>query len=246
MQRGAPFVADLRIQWLNLAQGHTSIKGNLPPVIHLLGDRDDIVSTDDSRDIAASPGVRFVTLADTDHQSILNGLNETPLGSEISPRAIRRRMIEQALKGDINKLPGDVMRQPAECPRNAKSRTSPVFATRVVYVMHGIRRGGHSAGVDVADKNKLAALVGFVIHPDPKALEQVFKDDFAQNSTLAFASNVSWTVWIVLALGFGLIGVALWVFRVTIDFTHVPHSLSLGTLPFYLFLILVVLLLFSV
>jgi predicted esterase len=426
MQRGAPFVADLRIQWLDLAKDSSPRKVALPKVIHLLGDRDDIVSIEDSRDIAASPGVQFVTLADTDHANIRDALDKAVPATEISPQATRRRTIERALAGETDKLPSDRVPKPSECPRDSASRDAPEFAKRVVYVMHGIRdyaewadrirqevekrpareragivvvpakygwfpmapflayydrqkhvrwfmdtytenralmpclkqfdylghsngtyilasalqhyktlkvdnvyfagsvvpkhypwsplipervksvtnvvatadwvvaffprlfeqvaewigskpvtglldigsagfhgfeaaadprdkirnityaQGGHGTGVDVSKEKKLDALVGFVLRQDRKTLAKAFEEAPEQDGRIAFASNLSWVVWVALAFLIGLFGAVLWFVRFSIDFTVLPRTVRLGTLPFYLFAIVLALLLFSV
>ena len=55
MQRGAPFIADARVQWIRLARSAAVLEGQrkLPIVLQLLGDRDDIVAREDSVDLAA-------------------------------------------------------------------------------------------------------------------------------------------------------------------------------------------------
>ena len=65
VQRGAPFVADARVQWIALCRGNISTHRKLPQTIHLLGDRDDIVNKDDSMDLIAAKDTIFVTLQDT-------------------------------------------------------------------------------------------------------------------------------------------------------------------------------------
>jgi hypothetical protein len=53
-------------------------------------------------------------------------------------------------------------------------------------------------------------------------------------------------VWVALAFLIGLFGAVLWFVRFSIDFTVLPRTVRLGTLPFYLFAIVLALLLFSV
>ncbi len=53
-ERGEPFVANLRLQWLEAMRASDAPKRRLPTVIQLLGDRDDVVSTDDNKDVTVS------------------------------------------------------------------------------------------------------------------------------------------------------------------------------------------------
>jgi pimeloyl-ACP methyl ester carboxylesterase len=124
-QRGAPFVADLRIQWIRAArQRARDVAGKLPPVIHLVGSIDDIVSGEDSRDIAAAKEVKFVTIPNVGHSEIAEALREgadanTPL----------RRRVHEALT-----LPPEQITADTDSPLVENRKV-----TRIVYIMHGIR-----------------------------------------------------------------------------------------------------------
>jgi hypothetical protein len=63
-ETGEPFVANLRLQWLE-AMRNPEIRQ--PTVIQLLGDTDDIVSGEDSRDASVNKNFIWVQLAGTDH-----------------------------------------------------------------------------------------------------------------------------------------------------------------------------------
>jgi predicted esterase len=423
MQRGAPFVADSRVQWIALAR-----KAKLPPVVHLLGDRDDIVSIDDSRDLAAASNVVFVTLADTDHQDIVEGLGTAPRDDDVSAYSARRRAIDQAIGGALDgpAMSPDAHPAPVQCPKKPPGKPDPRFATRIVYIMHGIRdyadwadairaasaeglkdsrtvtvpakygwfpmipfllyydrhknvrwfmdaytghladlpclkrvdfmghsngtyilasalqhyrtlkvdrvyfagsvvpkhypwlalhegdrvkqvdnvvasgdwvvaifprlfeqiaewigakpttgvldlgsagfrgfedgsdprgrirniaytRGGHGAGVDVSDKAKLDALVGFVLDRDRDELGRTFrKVGDEPGLLLSTLSNITWAVWAFLAAVLAGIGWCLWHYRIVFDTSRMPRTISLGLAPFAIFTIVVVLLFFSV
>jgi len=75
MRRGSPFVADARVQWITLCRGRDPKDRIVPQTIHLLGDRDDIVSKDDGMDLIAAKDTIFVTLQDTGHREIGTALS---------------------------------------------------------------------------------------------------------------------------------------------------------------------------
>jgi pimeloyl-ACP methyl ester carboxylesterase len=125
MQRGAPFVADARLQWIDLARDPAR---RLPQTIHLLGDQDDIVSRRDAADIGVAKNTVFVTLPQTDHAGIASALQ-----GDASPAGVERRSrIVAAMRGEIDKLDSDRDQELAEDPT----------VTRLVFVMHGIRDYG--------------------------------------------------------------------------------------------------------
>ena len=123
LQRGAPFVADLRVQWIRAARMGKK-RCELPPVIHLLGNIDDIVSRQDSRDIAVSPCVTFVTLPNVGHAEIAEALRK---GYD-HDRSLRRH-VHEALTLPPNQIAADV----------ASPLVEDRHVTRLVYIMHGIR-----------------------------------------------------------------------------------------------------------
>jgi len=50
LERGAPFVADLRVEWIRAAHAADPNR-RLPPVVHVLGDTDDFIRDVDNRDV---------------------------------------------------------------------------------------------------------------------------------------------------------------------------------------------------
>jgi pimeloyl-ACP methyl ester carboxylesterase len=130
MQRGAPFVADSRVQWVRLARpdAQESSHARLPQVIHLLGDRDDIVSREDAQDLAVAKDTLFVTLPATDHRNIAEALH-----GEAGEDAERRRaVVRHALRGEIADLSPDKTQELDEDPT----------VRHMIYLMHGIRDYG--------------------------------------------------------------------------------------------------------
>lgn len=144
-ERGAPFVADLRVDWLRLfreSKAPGSAIGPVP-VVQLLGDNDDIVSVYDNADVTAAPGFYFIPVTRTGHPDIVD-LHDSERGPE------RRDKITLALTGSMNDL----------APYRSVVREVDPRVKRVVFIMHGIRDYGdwtrtvqanieqHNVGVD--------------------------------------------------------------------------------------------------
>jgi hypothetical protein len=127
LKRGAPFIADLRVQWIHAArQPPRTVAGRLPLVVHLLGTIDDVVSADDSRDIAAAKDVKFVTIPNVGHGEIAAALRH----GGANPLLDRR--IQAALT-----LPAEAIVADVDSPLVENLKVQ-----RVVYIMHGIRDYG--------------------------------------------------------------------------------------------------------
>ena len=87
-ESGEPFVANLRLQWLDVMRGLPT--QDRPTVIQLLGDRDDLVSSEDQRDVTVARDFIWVRVNCTGHPDIVE-LNDKILGPE------RRDKIKKAL-----------------------------------------------------------------------------------------------------------------------------------------------------
>jgi len=129
-ERGEPFVSNLRLQWLDVAaKAKRGENGLRPPtVIQLLGDRDDLVSAEDSRDVAVSKDFIWVNVNNTGHASILD-LDDPASGAE------RRQKFQMAL-GSPDDLKELVLSN-VQLPSNVDTAV-----TTVVVVLHGIRDMG--------------------------------------------------------------------------------------------------------
>jgi pimeloyl-ACP methyl ester carboxylesterase len=128
LERGSPFVADARVQWIDLCRGKGSETATVPQTIHLLGDRDVIVTRDDSMDLNAAKDTIFVTLLDTSHYEIGIALD----GGTTNEDRERREKVRLAIRGDIGKLEPDKLVKYEE----------DLSVRRIVYIMHGIRDYG--------------------------------------------------------------------------------------------------------
>jgi pimeloyl-ACP methyl ester carboxylesterase len=126
MRRGAPFVADSRVQWIENARQNTGLK--LPLLIHLLGTIDDIATLDDIKDVQAAKDFHFKSLPNTGHLDIATALTDE-IGSQGEALTQRARTILDCLTLPIEQLSFDRVNEPAE----------NLEVKRVVFILHGIR-----------------------------------------------------------------------------------------------------------
>jgi pimeloyl-ACP methyl ester carboxylesterase len=128
--RGSNFLTNLRINWIRHfgalgdaaragARGPDGPAGREPVVVQLLGDRDGVVTSDDSRDVLAFPRAVHINVADADHKGVYR-INEAP-----DPPA-RYAVVRQAL---------------FVAPREVRPSDGPgeTRVHRVVFLLHGIR-----------------------------------------------------------------------------------------------------------
>jgi predicted esterase len=192
LRRGAPFIADLRVQWIRLARDPMVNRGQpLPLTIHLLGDVDDVVSRNDSADLAASKDTLFITLKNTGHSDIAMALqNASQDNPDVQARidAIRR-----ALTAGKDQLGADRVEADHENPT----------AHTVVFLMHGIRDFGEWADklesaieksalpgvVAVAAKYEYFPMGPFLLYWDRQKYVRSFMDEYTE--TLARFPRVS-------------------------------------------------------
>lgn len=125
---GSPFIANMRLQWLRVVR---RLKDRTPLVVHLVGKRDELVSVEDSLDLAAAPGVLFKTLPALNHReighNILVGAERRPSDTALA--------ISKALVSGRDEL--------ASGFADPVTRKEDPTIRRVVYVMHGIRDAGY-------------------------------------------------------------------------------------------------------
>lgn len=125
-ERGRPFIANLRVQWIRLVQAGTE----LPPVIQLLGELDTVVRRDDHKDVLASRGFVFVPVSGATHGEVMS--------FDGDDGAYRKELVAAALSnspGDLDAAYGDTTERlrADEAPDAAREETNLVF------LMHGIR-----------------------------------------------------------------------------------------------------------
>ncbi|HEV8543588.1 MAG TPA: alpha/beta hydrolase [Verrucomicrobiae bacterium] len=126
--RGEPFVANLRLQWLEVMR--TAEKNGLarPRVIQFLGDSDDVVTAQDSRDVTVARDFIWVVVNNTTHPKMIE------LGEEGS-RLERKKKIQSAF-GDETAL--EKLRR----SNLTVSLDEDKLVKTVVFVLHGIRDMG--------------------------------------------------------------------------------------------------------
>lgn len=122
MRRGAPFIADLRNQWLSLSR-----KGKLKKliVVQLLGTIDDVVSPEDSIDAETGGDFYYLDVDRTGHRDVVD-----------FSEAHRREVFVAALRDDEARLR---QRQVPPLPPGYKIDES---VKHVLFVIHGIRDRG--------------------------------------------------------------------------------------------------------
>ena len=140
LQRGQPFVANLRLDWLELRRRVPS----LTPVVQLLGDIDELVSRSDNLDQFVSSDFVLVQLHDTNHTNVVEMAG--PTGAE------RKQRFTEALTWPIEQL-----RAVYPLPPNPDYAPDP-SVRRVVMIVHGIRDDGRWANdlgrdFEAADSN---------------------------------------------------------------------------------------------
>lgn len=148
-ERGAPFVADLRVQWIRLARSRSArspVGAEVPassstvaPVVQLLGEIDDIVTRCDQQDVAVAKDFLFVPVRWTNHSGIIE------VGSKALPdlpdtvAAERHERLREAFSWPIEQLRD-------QYGHSVEGEDSNV--DHVVFVMHGIRDyGGWTARI---------------------------------------------------------------------------------------------------
>lgn len=125
-QRGAPFVANLRVQWAQLPEGCR------PPTVQLLGTIDDTVHEDDNSDLFVSLDFTFIPVVQTGHAEIVR-FDDPPFGKR------RRQIFVDALTA-----PEATLREKYRPDHDrAVARQDRKPESHVVFIMHGIRDTGY-------------------------------------------------------------------------------------------------------
>lgn len=125
LRRGSSFITNLRLDWIQASRD-----GNVPVLIQLLGDRDDIVAMEDNIDVLSDSKAVYIQVFNSTHESIATFPLDTNYGKE------RRQKFIDALTAD--KPVGDLM--PREIQPEQKQAGEET--TDFVFVLHGIRDRG--------------------------------------------------------------------------------------------------------
>ncbi|MCU1675787.1 MAG: hypothetical protein JWM93_545 [Frankiales bacterium] len=119
IERGSPFLTDLRLRWVRY---FADTSRDAPPVVQLLGARDDLVRREDSLDIEAMPNAQHEVVPDSTHTSIADIAD--PRHGEVRYRFLRAAIIDPVA---ATTPPGQLSEAEQRRP--------------VVFVLHGIRAG---------------------------------------------------------------------------------------------------------
>ncbi len=135
--RGSSFLTNLRINWIRhfgsfaaprSGEPREDDERREPVVVQLLGDRDGVVTSDDSRDVLAFPRAVHIEVADADHRGIYR-IDKAP------DPAARYAVVRQALTVSPS---GN---RPTHGPGDPR-------VNRVVFLLHGIRASNVDKWID--------------------------------------------------------------------------------------------------
>lgn len=133
LRRGAEFITQLRIQWLQLRRraGHpVALEGPRAGgalTVQLLGSRDDVVSPEDNIDLVAGRDFVYLDVPFSGHADVVQ-LNDPKFG------AARAHVLEKALC-----LSQDALHEYAETPADDQFFAPNPQIKNVIFVIHGIR-----------------------------------------------------------------------------------------------------------
>ncbi len=123
LERGSPFVADLRVDWIRFSQrSRTSVA----PTYQLLGEIDNLVTPADNMDLNCCPNFIFIPVRCSGHGDILK-VDDSIYGKE------RRNVFVEAITGDHDALDYKYGKNTSEMKEKMKPKT------HIVFMMHGIR-----------------------------------------------------------------------------------------------------------
>jgi hypothetical protein len=126
MERGRPFISNLRVQWIRLNQNQAP----LPPAVQLLGDVDDVVHRDDNKDLLVTKDFLFIPVDNTGHGGVVEF--EGDVGQN------RKTLLTGALSSPLQPL-RELYGNATTDLREEQSLQGGQPATNVVFLMHGIR-----------------------------------------------------------------------------------------------------------
>lgn len=132
IRRGAPFITQLRIQWLLMRRraGDPKATGSALTV-QLLGSRDDIVAPEDNIDLVSGGDFVYLDVPYSGHSDVVQ-LNDATFGTG------RKTVFQFAISGDP-----DALREQAVIPSDENFSAPNMDVKQLVFVIHGIRDVGY-------------------------------------------------------------------------------------------------------
>ncbi len=131
IRRGAPFITQLRIQWLAMLCEAPNRDVGDALTVQLLGSIDDVVSPEDNIDLVTGSQFIYLDVPKTGHLNILV-MDDTPEGKR------RADTFRLALKGSLEDL-----KKHQIFPDEQQLSTPNLDVKHVVFVIHGIRDRGY-------------------------------------------------------------------------------------------------------
>jgi pimeloyl-ACP methyl ester carboxylesterase len=131
IRKGAPFLTNLRIQWLAMRSAASSSGVGQAITIQLLGSIDDVVSPEDNIDLVSGADFVYIDVGKSGHANIIvmDGSTE---GQE------RKKKFALALTADRQVLDNHRV-----LPQDTELLTKRTDVTDVIFVIHGIRDLGY-------------------------------------------------------------------------------------------------------
>lgn len=131
IRRGAPFVTELRLEWLSMRRRAAEKGVGDALVVQLLGTVDDMVSPEDNIDLVSGADFVYLDVPHSGHASI-RVMDHTPQGRG------RAAILHQALT-----QPPDALRGASQLLPELLPQTANPAVNHVVFVIHGIRDVGY-------------------------------------------------------------------------------------------------------
>lgn len=128
-RRGAPFITQLRIQWLAMLRHAEDKRVGNALTVQLLGSIDDLVSPEDNVDLVTGREFVYLDVPQSGHENVVE-MDATGAGVE------RREVFQRALAGDAAALK-DLQVIPADTTVTVRPEVDGV-----IFVIHGIRDEG--------------------------------------------------------------------------------------------------------
>jgi pimeloyl-ACP methyl ester carboxylesterase len=143
IRRGAPFIVQLRIQWIRMRCRARSRGVGSAPCVQLLGSTDDMVSPDDNNDLISGKDFVFRDLPYSGHADVIQVQDVTPLPRPTPDGAATRGDARFAVVRDALLSPESALRQSAERADRQQGAEVDTGARHVVFVVHGARDKGY-------------------------------------------------------------------------------------------------------
>jgi len=130
LMQGSPFVSNMRVQWIDLFRAGNALPGTARPlIVHLIGDKDELVDRSDSIDLEAGTGVDVVI-------KTLEGLSHADVGTLLFQDGDRLSPAGEAIRMALVTPAGAFPAYWAD--RVGALKTDP-DVKHLIFVMHGIR-----------------------------------------------------------------------------------------------------------